>query len=108
LGVIARYYFASPPDAPDHATIWNLAWDWTNLDPGRFARLIGEYGEQMASLPETEFTALALRHVAAKQITYTCNACRSRERPTRSTAGTRSGASRRRRLASTRSWRRPR
>lgn len=71
FGVIARYYFASPPDAPDHATIWNLAWDWTNLDPARFARLLGEYGEQMASLPETEFTALALRHVAAKQITYT-------------------------------------
>ena len=108
FGVIARYYFASPPDAPDHATIWNLAWDWTNLDPARFARLLGEYGEQMASLPEAEFTALALRHVAAKQITYTLQCVSLPGTTSRSTAGTQSGASRRRRLASTRSCRRPR
>ncbi len=68
FGVIVRYYFAQLPDAPDHATIWTLAWNWSDLDPESFADLLAVYAELVPEMPETDFSLLKLNHVSAKQI----------------------------------------
>ncbi|MEG3145753.1 FAD-binding protein [Sphingomonas sp. RT2P30] len=68
FGVIARYYFADLPDAPDHASLWTLAWNWTDLDEDSFAALLREYADIVATMPETDFALLKLNHVAAEQI----------------------------------------
>jgi FAD/FMN-containing dehydrogenase len=68
FGVIVRYYFASLPTAPEYATIWNIAWNWDDLSPLSFSRLLGEYADLMHSLPDTDFTLLKLNHVSAGQI----------------------------------------
>ncbi len=68
FGVIARYYFADLPDAPDHATQLVLAWNWDDFSEGSFAALLAEYSDMVATLPETDFTLLKLTHRAAKQI----------------------------------------
>lgn len=68
FGVITRYYFASLPDAPEHATLWTLAWDWERMTRSAFRNLLAEYGELMLSLPESAFTLLKLSHRAHGQI----------------------------------------
>jgi hypothetical protein len=68
FGVIVRYYFAELPDAPDHATISTLAWNWSDLDPDRFAALLAVYAAFVAEMPETDFGLLKLNHVSNGQI----------------------------------------
>ena len=68
FGAIVRYYFAELPDAPDHATIVTLAWNWSDLDRNRFAALLAVYADFVAEMPETDFTLLKLSHVANGQI----------------------------------------
>lgn len=68
FGVIVRYYFAQLPDAPDHATIATLAWNWSDLDQNRFADLLAAYAELVVEMPETDFTLLKLNHVSNGQI----------------------------------------
>jgi FAD binding domain/Berberine and berberine like len=68
FGVILRYYFAELPDAPDHATIWTLAWNWSDLDRNRFGDLLAAYAELVVEMPETDFSLLKLNHVSNGQI----------------------------------------
>jgi hypothetical protein len=68
FGVIVRYYFASLPDAPDHATIFTLAWNWTDVDSASFADLLAVYADFVVQMPETDFTLFKLNHVANGQI----------------------------------------
>ncbi|HEX7833552.1 MAG TPA: FAD-binding protein [Thermoanaerobaculia bacterium] len=68
FGVIVRYYFAQLPDAPAHATITTLAWNWASLDRGQFAALLALYAEFVVAMPDTDFTLLKLNHVSASQI----------------------------------------
>jgi hypothetical protein len=68
FGVITRYYFAQLPDAPDHATLWTLAWNWADVDARSFANLLAEYAEMVTLLPDTNFSLLKLNHVAVGQI----------------------------------------
>jgi len=68
FGVIARYWFADLPDAPDHASLWTIAWNWSDLTEASFAALLREYGEVVAAMPDTDFSLLKLNHVAAGQI----------------------------------------
>jgi hypothetical protein len=68
FGVITRYYFASLPDAPAHATLWTLAWNWQDMSLPQFCNLLQEYGELMLSLPDHCFTLLKLCHSANKQL----------------------------------------
>lgn len=68
FGVIVRYYFAQLPDAPDHATISTLAWNWSDLDQNSFADLLAAYAELVAEMPETDFGLLKLNHVSNGQI----------------------------------------
>ena len=68
FGVIVRYYFAELPDAPDHATIWTVAWNWSALNPDSFAGLLALYAELVADMPETDFSLLKLNHVSNGQI----------------------------------------
>src|ERR1051325_7132818 len=68
FGVIVRYYFAQLPDAPAHATIATLAWNWSDLDQKTFADLLASYAEFVAESPDTDFTLLKLNHVSAKQV----------------------------------------
>jgi len=71
FGVIVRYYFKQLPDAPDYATLFTLAWDWSEITQTLFAGLLEVYAELMPLLPENEFTLLKLTHVAAKQLGMT-------------------------------------
>ena len=71
FGVIVRYYFKQLPDAPDYATLFTLAWDWSAITQTIFADLLGAYAELMPLLPENEFTLLKLTHVAANQLGMT-------------------------------------
>jgi hypothetical protein len=68
FGVIVRYYFAELPDAPDHATIATLAWNWSDVDPHRFSDLLAAYAELVVEMPETDFGLLKLNHVSNGQI----------------------------------------
>lgn len=68
FGVIVRYYFARLPDAPDHATIWTVAWNWSDLDGNRFADLLAAYAEVVVAMPETDFGLLKLNHVSNGQV----------------------------------------
>ena len=68
FGVIARYWFTDLPDAPGQATVWALAWDWTDLPPQKFGDLVAEYADMCSTLPEAQFAALKLSHVAAGQV----------------------------------------
>jgi len=68
FGVIVRYYFAQLPDAPDYATLFTLAWDWSQVTQEQFTDLLDLYAELMPLLPENEFTLLKLFHVAAGQL----------------------------------------
>jgi hexose oxidase len=68
FGVIVRYYFAQLPDAPGHATIATLAWNWSDLDRNSFGDLLAAYAEFVAEMPDTGFGLLKLNHVAAGQI----------------------------------------
>ena len=68
FGVIVRYYFAQLPDAPDYATLWTQAWNWSDLNEASFAALLAEYSALVEKMPETNFSLFALNHVAAGQI----------------------------------------
>ena len=68
FGVIARYYFASLPDAPSHATLWTLAWNWQDMHLPAFHSLLSEYADLMLTLPDHIFTLLKLSHTANGQL----------------------------------------
>lgn len=68
FGMITRYYFASLPEAPSHATLWTLAWNWEDITPSAFQSLLDEYADLMLSLPENAFTLLKLNHRTQGQI----------------------------------------
>lgn len=68
FGVIARYYFATLPDAPDHATLATLAWNWSEMSLDSFATLLAAYAELVREMPGSDFSLLKLNHVAAGQI----------------------------------------
>ena len=69
FGVIARYYFADPPTAPQEAAIWTLKWDWSTLTLESFQGLLRDYAAFVAQLPAEAFSLLKLNHAAAGQIT---------------------------------------
>ena len=68
FGVIARYWFADPPPAPEQASIWTLAWDWETLDTATFTALVREHDALVPELPDNAFSLFKLNHVAAKQV----------------------------------------
>lgn len=68
FGVIARYTFADLPEAPSHASLWTLAWNWSDMPLPAFRVLLAEYAELMQVLPEPCFTLLKLNHQAAGQL----------------------------------------
>ena len=71
FGVIVRFYFADPPVAPAYATLWNVGWNWDDVDQKRFASLLDAYTEWVTVMPGREFSLLRLTHVASGQITMT-------------------------------------
>ena len=66
--MIARYTFADLPEAPSHASLWTLAWNWSDMPLSAFRSLLAEYAELMQVLPEPCFTLLKLNHQAAGQL----------------------------------------
>jgi len=70
FGVIVRYWFDDLPDAPDHATIYTLAWDWEDMDISHFTELLQQYAKLMNDKCFTDnvFTLLKLTHKQAKEI----------------------------------------
>lgn len=43
--MIVRYYFKQLPDAPDYATLFTLAWDWSAITQTLFADVLEAYPE---------------------------------------------------------------
>ncbi|GAB4085987.1 FAD-binding protein [Myceligenerans cantabricum] len=74
FGVILRYYFDEPPEAPEHASIYTLSWDWASVDAESFADLLASYAEFVSHMPETDFSLLKLTHVSAGQLGMTVQA----------------------------------
>jgi hexose oxidase len=68
FGVIVRYYFERLPDAPAHATLWTLAWDWADMDLRAFGNLLAEYAEMVQTMADTDFSLLKLNHSANGQL----------------------------------------
>jgi FAD/FMN-containing dehydrogenase len=44
FGIVTRFFFREPPQAPGVAYLWNLAWPWHEVDQGAFTELIENYG----------------------------------------------------------------
>ncbi len=68
FGIIVRFYFADPPVAPAYASIWTVAWNWSDLTSTGFRRLLAEYADWVAEMPGLQFSLLKLNHVAAGQV----------------------------------------
>ena len=68
FGVIARYYFRELPDAPDYASIYILAWDWSDMTQDAFAELLSQNADLVAQMPLTDFSLLKLNHQASGQL----------------------------------------
>jgi len=67
-GIITTFYFADPPIAPAYASLWNIAWDWSELSEARFSRLLSEYSQWVAEMPTRYFTLLKLNHSGSGQV----------------------------------------
>lgn len=68
FGVIVRYHFANLPAAPDHASLYALAWDWSDMTEARFAGLLAAYADLVTAMPDTDFSLLKLAHQSFGQI----------------------------------------
>ncbi len=77
FGIVTKYWFKDPPDAPDFAFLSSIAWDWDQLDNDDFVELVNNYGEflkehsQVGSPYAGMFTLLHLTQKAAGQIVLT-------------------------------------
>lgn len=77
FGIVTRFFFRELPPAPPEAYVANLAWDWSAMTPGKFARLVQAYGDFLRenSAPGSPFaglfTLLHLTHKSASQIVLT-------------------------------------
>jgi len=45
FGIVTRFFFAEPPQAPSIAYVWNLAWPWSEIDQPLFTEMIENYGQ---------------------------------------------------------------
>ena len=68
FGIITTFYFADPPIAPAYASLWNVAWDWSDLSEARLSRLLSEYSQWVAEMPTRYFTLLKLNHSGSGQV----------------------------------------
>ena len=69
FGVVTKYFFRDPPEAPEEAHLLSLAWNWADLDETRFATLVGNYGEFLVenSAVDSPFAGLfALLHLSQR------------------------------------------
>jgi FAD/FMN-containing dehydrogenase len=77
FGIVTKYWFRDPPQAPAEAHLLNLAWDWKDLQEKHFAALVTNYGEFLAANSEVGspfaglFALLHLTQKAAGQIGLT-------------------------------------
>jgi FAD/FMN-containing dehydrogenase len=80
FGIVTKFWFEDPPEAPEYAELATVAWNWASLDEGSFKRLVGGYGEWLAANSEVDgpysglFSLLHLNHAkigASPQITLT-------------------------------------
>jgi FAD/FMN-containing dehydrogenase len=79
FGIVTRFWFRDLPQAPVEAHLLNHAWNWSDLDPDKFAALVTAYGSffEASSDPGSPFAGLfALLHLtqnsaASSQIVLT-------------------------------------
>jgi hypothetical protein len=64
FGVIARFWFEDPPEAPGLATVWSLAWTWADMPPATIAAFLAEYADMCATAPDAQFSSLRINHIA--------------------------------------------
>ena len=66
FGVVTRFWFEDPPQAPELVLLLSFAWNWSDLTEADFAELIKGFGEWHAanSAPGSEYAPLfALLHL---------------------------------------------
>ncbi len=69
FGIVTRFFFKDPPQAPTEAWVLSHGFDWSDLDEANFTRLIKNYGEFIAanSGVDSEYKGLfALLHAFQK------------------------------------------
>lgn len=77
FGIVTKYWFKDPPDAPDFAFLSSIAWDWKTMEKEDFVELVKNYGDflkehsQVGSPYAGMFTLLHLTQKAAGQIVLT-------------------------------------
>ncbi len=77
FGVVTRFWFRDPPQAPSHASLLNIAWNWSDLDQEAFTQLVTNYGQfleansAVGSSYTGLFSLLHLTNQAAQQIVLT-------------------------------------
>ncbi|MEA2372291.1 MAG: hypothetical protein QOH12_2685 [Solirubrobacteraceae bacterium] len=77
FGVVTKFWFSDPPQAPGDAHLLTLAWDWKKLDQASFATLVRNYGDFLAANSSVDspysglFTLLHLSQRVAGQIGLT-------------------------------------
>ncbi|MGB0384293.1 MAG: FAD-binding oxidoreductase [Ardenticatenaceae bacterium] len=77
FGIVTKYFFQELPQAPQEAWLAHMAWNWSDLDEGKFSTLVRKYGDFFAEHSGVDsqykglFALLHLTHVSAKQIRLT-------------------------------------
>lgn len=77
FGIVTKFFFRDPPQAPGNVQILAHAWDWSALDRETFGRLLRNYGEFLAANSDVGspyqglFALLHLSQKAAGQVQLT-------------------------------------
>ena len=77
FGIVTKYWFKDPPQAPEYAWVVSLAWNWADLQKAQFFELVRKYGDFFCHHSEPDspyrdlFALLALNHKDSGQIAMT-------------------------------------
>jgi len=79
FGIVTRFFFKDPPQAPTESRIFAHAFDWSALDKATFTRLVRNFGEFMAEHSDVDspyksmYFQLLLSQKAAGQVVLTAH-----------------------------------
>jgi FAD/FMN-containing dehydrogenase len=52
FGIVTKFWFKEPPQAPKYAELASVAWNWSELDEDSFATLLASYGNWLVEHSE--------------------------------------------------------
>ena len=77
FGIVTKFFFRDPPQAPGNVQLLTHAWDWSALDRETFGRLVSNYGQFFEANSDVDspykglFALLHLSQKAAGQVQLT-------------------------------------